>query len=360
MRNGSPVMLGSGRYIQCPGAIHQLGREALYFGRKALVVTGRTPWEKFGEAISDSLKKHGIDFQVHHFSGYCSESNTVSIRDEAKEYGADLIIGIGGGKCLDTAKWSANLTGIRCITVPTSAATCAAYVTLCVMYDDTGSTIRSVFTEQEVAAVIVDTEIIARDCPPRMFASGIADALAKYPEVDFSMLYSTDWEKSVLPALALETAKFNTRKYFTSGLQALEDVKNGQATPVMEDILCTNIVLTGMVSALASGGKQLAIAHSFYDCVCTLFKPQRAKHLHGEIVSCGIPVQMGTNGYSEEQIKETVDFLKALGTPTKLGDLGIEATDENLEKIYGYVFSNMGISDLDMQARIKENFGRII
>ena len=82
-----------------------------------------------------------------------------------------------------------------------------------------------------------------------MFAAGIADALAKYPEVDFSMIYSTDWEKSVLPALALDVAKFNTQKYFASGLEALEDVRNGKATEVMEDILCTNIVLTGMVSA---------------------------------------------------------------------------------------------------------------
>lgn len=360
MRNGSPIMLGSGRYIQCPGAIHQIGKEASYFGKKVLIVAGKTPWEKFGEAVSRSLKDCGIDYQVHPFKGYCSESNTNTIKEEAAKYGAELIIGIGGGRCLDTAKWAANLFGVRCITVPTSAATCAAYVTLCVMYDDTGSTLCSVFTDQEVAAAIVDTEIIAKDCPPRMFAAGIADALAKYPEVDFSMIYSTDWEKSVLPALALEVAKFNTQKYFASGLEALEDVRNGKATEVMEDILCTNIVLTGMVSALASGGKQLAIAHSFYDCVCTLFKPQRAKHLHGEIVSCGIAVQMGTNGYPEEQIEETVDFLKSIGTPTKLGDIGIEATDENLESIYGYVFSNMGISDTDMQEKIKANFSRII
>lgn len=359
MRNGSPVMLGSGRYIQCPGAIHQIGKEATYFGHKVLIVAGKTPWGKFGEAVSESLQNYGINFQVHPFKGYCSESNVSAIKAEAVKYGAELIIGIGGGKCLDTAKWTANLLGVRCITIPTSAATCAAYVTLCVMYDDTGSTICSVFTDQEVAAVIVDTEIIAKNCPLRMFASGIADALAKFPEVDFSMIYSTDWEKSVLPSLALNISKFNTQKYFTSGLEALEDVRNGKASAVMEDILCTNIALTGMVSALASGGKQLAIAHSFYDCVCTLFKPQRAKSLHGEIVSCGIAVQMGTNGYPEEQIKETVDFLKLIGTPTKLSDLGIEDSEENLESIFNYIFSNMGISDFDMQEKIRENFNRV-
>lgn len=360
MRNGSPVMLGSGRYIQGPGVIHQIGKEALYFGKKVLIITGQTAWQIVGQEVSKSLNESGINFRIHSFSGYCSYGNVSAIAEKAKEYGAELIIGIGGGKCLDTSKWTANQLGIRCITVPTSAATCAAYVTLCVMYDDTGSTLHSVFTDQEVAAVIADTDVIAQKCPPRMFASGIADAMAKFPEVDFSMIYSTDWEKSVLPSLALEISKFNTDKYFAKGLEALEDVIRGKATPVMEDILCTNIVLTGMVSALASGGKQLAIAHSFYDCVCTLFKPQRAAHLHGEIVSCGIPVQMGTNGYSEESIKKTTNFLKALGTPTKLSEVGIEGSKENLEKIMHYIFTNMGISDVHIKEKVEKNFERVL
>jgi glycerol dehydrogenase len=360
MRNGSPIMLGSGRYIQCPGAISQLGKEALCFGKKLLVIAGETAWEKVGKEASASLEENGIAFQVHRFKGYCSESNVNNIAEEAKSYGAELIVGVGGGKCIDTSKWTANKLGLRCITVPTAASTCAPYVTLCVMYDDTGSTLRSVFTEQEVAAVIVDTDVIVKKCPPRMFASGMADALAKFPEVDFSMIYSTDWEKSVLPSMALEIAIFNTGKYYEKGLQALEDVKLGRNTPAAEDILCTNIVLTGMVSALASGGKQLAIAHSFYDCVATLFKPQRAKYLHGEIVSCGIAIQMGTNGYSEEDINKTVGFLRSIGTPTKLRDLDIEPNEENLNTIYGYVFNSLRISDIDLQKKIEKNFERIL
>ena len=127
----------------------------------------------------------------------------------------------------------------------------------------------------------------------------------------------------------------------------------------MEDIACANVALTGMVSCLASGGKQLAIAHSIYDCICTLFKPQRAEFLHGEIVSCGIPVQMAVNGYSKERIDKMVSYLKEIGTPTCLKDVNVEPTKENVQLILDYVFQNMEIEDSQMRELIEDRMALI-
>lgn len=360
MRNGMPIILGAGRVIQDRRALDRCGDECRSLGKKALIVSSKTPWAKFSGRLLASLERNGLQSAFHLFEGYCSDSNTGRIAALIQETGSDFVIVMGGGRCLDAGKWAAEKAGVRCVTVPTSAATCAAYVTLCVMYDDTGSTIGSVFTSHENAAVIIDTEILTRECPDRMLASGIADSLAKFPELDFSMVYATDWEKSVLPRMGLEVAKTTEAIYYEKGLKAITDARNGQATSDLEDVAATNIILTGLISSLASGGKQLAIAHSLYDCVCTLFKAQRAAFLHGEIVACGIQVQMGVNQYPEPLIRKMVQFLKELGMPLKLGEMGIDTTRENMDAISGYILTTMEINDPDIRSRILENLDRLV
>jgi len=359
MRNNAPILLGAGDFVQGPGALDQLGAIVRRYGERALVVAGEIAWHKTKDRVTASLATAGVIFTLHPFRGYCSDLTTDAVASQAVAMSAEVIVGIGGGKCLDTAKWGSDKAGLRAVTVPTSVATCAAYVSLCVLYDDTGSTITSVFTKREVGAVVMDTQLIATDCPPRMFAAGIADALAKEPELYFSIRFSADWEKSVLPDMGYAIAAFNTNRYFTQGERALAAVASQSLTNDVEDIACMNVALTGMVSCLASGGKQLAIAHSIYDCICTHFKPQRAAFLHGEIVSCGLAVQMAVNGYEEERIAQLVAFLKRIGTPTKLADIGVEPTEGNVHIILDYVFKNMGITDPMIQDIIKTHIRRI-
>jgi glycerol dehydrogenase len=359
MRNNAPILLGAGDFIQGPGVLDTIGSIVGRYGRKALIVAGETAWQKTEDRIAKSFEKEKISFETYRFTGYCSDAKTDEIAQFAKDWETDIIVGVGGGKCLDSAKWSSDKAGLRVVTVPTSVATCAAYVSLCVLYDDTGSTIASVFTEREVGAVVLDTQLIATACPSRMFASGIADALAKEPELFFSIRYSTDWEKSVLPDLGFEIASFNTKRYFGQGVAALRAVESSTLNSDVEDVACTNVALTGMVSCLASGGKQLAIAHSIYDCICTHFKPQRAEFLHGEIVSCGIPVQMAVNGYDGNRIHRMIEYLKQIGTPTCLRDIHVEPTKENVKKILDYVFRNMGIEDSQMRELIETRMALI-
>ncbi len=359
MRFSAAFQLGSGRVLQGPGAIEQTGREARPYGNKALILASKTPWEKYGEKLIKSLSDSDIEYTFYLFEGYCSDNNTDQIAQAIDREDASLVIAMGGGRCLDTGKWAANKAGVRCVTVPTSAATCAGYVSLCVLYDDTGTTLKTVFCHHEVAAMLLDTDIIIGDCPARMFASGIADALAKFPEMDFSLHNVSGWDPGVMPFLGLAISDFNKNVYLQKGLQALADVRNGRTTDTAEDVLTVNIVTTGLISCMANNGKQIAVAHSIYDCVCALFKPQRAKYLHGEIVSCGLAVQMGINGYSEDRIDAMLSYLKELGTPTCLRDIEIEPTDENFAKISDYIIRSMDITDEDVRRRVNENLLRI-
>jgi glycerol dehydrogenase len=229
-----------------------------------------------------------------------------------------------------------------------------------VIYSDSGDVLYSFFHEREILAILVDTDIIVNHCPPRMLASGIADAAAKYPEVAFSMEYAKDWEKSVLPSAALAMSKFDWEQFESKGAKAVADARTHRISEEVEDCLCAAIALTGTVSSLVSGGRQLAIAHTFYDSVCKNFKAQQKKFLHGEIVSVGIRLQMCVNGLGAKEIDEAERFLSSLGAPVAMRDIEIDPTPGNIEIIYKYIVENMGLTEDWMQDRLRYGLEKVI
>lgn len=89
------------------GAIEKTGEQAARFGKKAMIVTGsRLP--KVGNTfarLTDSLEKAGVSYV--HFDGVIPNPTTAEVTkgaDMAKAFGAQVVIGLGGGSAMDTAK----------------------------------------------------------------------------------------------------------------------------------------------------------------------------------------------------------------------------------------------------------------
>lgn len=92
----------AGRIIFGAGSIKELGPAAKTIGHRALIVTGRTA--RHADFVSAQLTSAGLASSVFSVTGEPDIQTIEKGVARAKAEGADLIIGVGGGSSIDTAK----------------------------------------------------------------------------------------------------------------------------------------------------------------------------------------------------------------------------------------------------------------
>ena len=89
------------------GSVGKTGEEAMRYGTKALIVSGKTSSRASGalDAVCASLKSAGISVTL-----FCEVESDPSVHTVtvgatlARDSGADIVIALGGGSPLDAAK----------------------------------------------------------------------------------------------------------------------------------------------------------------------------------------------------------------------------------------------------------------
>lgn len=343
MRNNALIQMMSGRYYQGCGVLDRLGSEAALLGKRALIVCDRTVWPKVQSRVQESLDAQGVTYAVYTFSGLCSPANYLAAVEQGQ--GCALVIGIGGGRAVDAAKIAADKLGVRVITVPTSASTCAATAWLAVHYEDDGHFLGNYWSVYSPFATLVDLDVVALDCPQRYLVAGIIDAMAKYPEILYNNQHLSTWEVNVFSHTAATVAKENFRLLLERGGQAMEDCAAHRVTRCVEDVICDAISVTGLTSVLACGGKQAAVSHSVYAWLCNEHPELSRRFVHGELVGATLPYQMLAAGIDGETVEAFVRFCRAHGAPVCLEDLGLSCDEREMERLFGYLRGAMPIEE---------------
>lgn len=91
------------------------------------------------------------------------------------------MVGIGGGKTLDTAKAIGYYQKLPVVVIPTIASTDAPTSALSVIYTEAGEFEEYLIYPKNPDMVVMDTAIIAK-APVRLLVSGMGDALSTWFE----------------------------------------------------------------------------------------------------------------------------------------------------------------------------------
>ena len=98
------VFISPSRYVQGPGELARLGDYTKTYGAHALVVISAGGLRRFGDVVSKSLEDAGVACTYDNFNGECSQAEIDRLVEVLRGCGADVVVGVGGGKIFDTAK----------------------------------------------------------------------------------------------------------------------------------------------------------------------------------------------------------------------------------------------------------------
>jgi len=334
--------IGCGRYTQKAGAIASLGDEVLRLGKAPLIVGGPVALSIAREKIEKALNGVCPRYEIVTHAGSCNEPRAQELAHYAKEKDFDVIVGVGGGVIMDFAKLIGDVNRLPVINVPTSSATCAAYTPLSVRYTPDGRTVGSKHYGYELAAVIADTQIIATQ-PPRLLLAGVFDALAKYLEIKQRFT-----EDTAEYPLGLDWAYYLSKHSFVDlnnrTEKSIAAIEKGEVTDDLEKLIFTSIVTTGVISGIARGSNQCALAHKFYESTRRMFFEASRTYLHGEIVGVGLLLQNHFNAELENN-ESLLSLMKKYHMPAGVSDIGVIPSAENLEKYFEELKNSSAIDE---------------
>ena len=346
--------IGCGRYLQEPGVLNILGAEVMRLGHSPLVVGGKTALSLTREIIEKSVSSVCPCYRIEEHTGTCNDERAKELAELAKSEGLDVIVGVGGGVIMDFAKLIGYFASMPVINVPTSSATCAAYTPLSVRYTPEGRTVGTQHYEREVDAVLVDTAVVSKQ-PVRLLLAGMFDAIAKFLEI--KQRFSEDNDDNPLGLdWAYHLSKQSYKELITKTAPCIEDMKNGVISNTVEQVIFTAIATTGVISGIARGSNQCAIAHKFYETTRSLYPDAAAPYLHGEIVGVGLLLQNRFNGEPENN-DSLLTLMRENSMPASITDIGAERNEASLNEYYERICNSSSINKDDAEecARFKES-----
>ena len=276
--------------------------------KRISLISGTNVTKIIQKKIEGSLKSNKIKF-VWHMSGNNTITAINTIQKDVKKDQSDLIVGIGGGRSVDTAKMIAYNLDKPFVSVPTAAShdgMASPFVSI------VGDKPHSIVASAPLG-VFVDIDII-RKAPAKLLASGCGDLIANIIAVkdwqlghektgEYYGRYSAD--------LALMSAKIvmeNSSYYAKNGL----DIR----------VIVEALISAGVASCIAGSSRPCSGAEHLFSHALDKIAPGRG--LHGE--KCGIGSIMMAKLQGQDW-KKIVKTLKDVGAPVSAKQVGLKSDE---------------------------------
>ena len=320
------IIQSPARYIQGAGELKNLAGVMIQLGcGNGYVLADGFSAKTLSDQLSRSFLEQGARYRLETLEGECCFPEIDRHCGLFRESKCDCVIGVGGGKALDTAKAVSHYTHAPMIAVPTAASMDGPCSAIAVIYTPEGQFDRYLHLRTNPVAVVADTSIIAK-APARMLSAGMGDALSTCYEAEACHRSNGITDAggcSTNAALAL--ARLCRETLFRDGVQALMAVECGEVTPALENVVEANLYLSGV--GFESGG--LAAAHALANGLTHL--PALRKAMHGEVVAFCTIAQMVLENRPMEELRQVLKFCRSIHLPVTLQELGAgECSREDL------------------------------
>ncbi|RUU93977.1 iron-containing alcohol dehydrogenase [Mesorhizobium sp. M7A.F.Ca.MR.176.00.0.0] len=345
------------------GQRHVLPTVAARFGRRALVCTD----ERFaGTAvfadIIKSLQSASIEVLVHDLVLPDVPRDTVGICvEEAKGFRPDMVIGIGGGSCLDFAKCTTLLLShggklqdyygefkvpgptLPLIAVPTTAGTGSEVTPVAVISDPDRTLKVGISSPHLIAAVALCDPELTMTCPPGLTAIAGADALTHAIEAFTAMRRGEDPnlpQQHVFIGKTALTDHFALLAIKLLGRSLEKACSDGTDADARADVM-----MGALAAGCAFGTAGTAAAHAVQYPAGAL-----THTAHGLGVATMMPYVMTYN--SRVAAHEMAEIGAALGLETKARTAAemAAATIEEIRRLFAAIGITPTLADLGLPA----------
>lgn len=317
------TFISPSKYVQGSGELARLGEYVKVYGKKALVIISAGGIKREGDVISKSFADAGVDLVYDKFNGECCQAEIDRLVAVLKDSGADVVVGVGGGKIFDTAKAVASAADDPVVIVPTIAATDAPCSALSVIYTDEGQFKEYQFFKQNPNLVLMDTDVIAKS-PVRLTVSGMGDALATYFEARACLRSdATTCAGAHVTQAAMALARLCYETLMSDGVKAKLALEAGACTESVEKVIEANTLLSGL--GFESAG--LAGAHAIHNGMTAM--PETHAYYHGEKVAFGTLTQLVLE--DADELPDVLEFCVEVDLPVTFAQLGVK--DASYERV---------------------------
>ncbi|MHB9855000.1 iron-containing alcohol dehydrogenase family protein [Streptomyces sp. Tue6028] len=253
--------------------------------RIAPALPGATWYEVGGGTLDDAVRLAG-DMRAGHY---------------------DAVVGLGGGKIIDCAKFAAARVGLPLVAVPTNLAHDGLCSPVATLDNDAG---RGSYGVPNPIAVVIDLDVI-REAPVRFVRAGIGDAVSNINAIaDWELSNRVTGEKidGLAAAMARQAGEAVLRHPGGIG-------ENGFLQVLSEALVLTGIAMSISGDSRPASGSCHEINHAF-----DLLFPKRAAS-HGEQCGLGAAFAMHLRGATEEAVY-MAEVLRRHGLPVLPEEIG--------------------------------------
>lgn len=303
------VIVGSNLIPDIPHYIKSIIAVKPPYNRFAIaIITGPNVLKLFGKKVIEVLEDS--NFNVTHFIVKTPSRDEIEdLYKKVHESKPDIVLGLGGGKSIDAAKYVAAKLNKPLISMPTAAS-----------HDGISSPFSSFkgaerptsFYTKEPDIILADTSIIVK-APPRLNKAGAGDAIAKLSAVlDWRLAHRLKGEYygGYAASLALMSAR-HVIKY------SHEIAKSDE--PGIR-ILVEALISSGVAMCIAGSTRPASGSEHLFSHALDILVPRPA--LHGEQVGVGTIMMLYLHGKSYWRKVRTI--LKKIGLPVTARELGID------------------------------------